>query len=239
MQEEKSINERAKKLLERLNEIYKQICELTEQKKKLIDEYQEKLKQIESEIVSLFMEAGKILDELEDQYDLTINDIKGLLKSIPDKFFKNALSTYKKKPSRTDVKVAVEQTYELIKEDDASSPAILKALKTIQRGEATRVSTSIKKSREVFFCPLCQEEHDKDTEYDTLHVCRQCKSLLETWLIGMDVFKNHGNQFILEWKARADALRRLKKLEEKYNHIIRYLRNRNIAIPSELLEETA
>lgn len=233
------MSENAKKLLERLNELYKRICELMEEKKKLIAEYQERLKQIESELVSLFVEAGKVLDELESQYGLSMNEVKNILKFVPDKFFKNALKIYRKKPERTDIDIAVRKTFdELVpKDEDASTPAIIKTLKAIQRAPPSIVESVLrpaKKSIEVFFCPLCQEEHDIETERDSIYICKHCKSLIETYLIGMNVFKNHGQLFVLEWKERAEAIRKLSELEKKYNILLRYLKSRNIVIPREL-----
>ena len=232
MQRQRLVSEKAKKLLEKLNEIYRKVQELTEEKKRLIEEYQDRLKRIESEIVSLFIEAGRILDELETKHGLSLSQVQSFFKTIPPTFFKNAVRLYRKKPSSAAISTAVEKTYGELVEGDASTPAVLKTLRKIS---TVKPPPPPSRGREKFICPLCQEEHDKETEMVTIQICRSCHAFMETWLIPYKVFEGHGRPFVLKWQNAARSLERLKRVERAYRNLLRYLKSRGIPVPEELI----
>ncbi|MEM1532306.1 MAG: hypothetical protein QW599_05630 [Nitrososphaerota archaeon] len=230
----KELSEAIKKYLEKLVEIHNRIKQLVEEKKHLIDEYQEKLKELESQIVMLYMEAGRILDILASEYGFSLSEIKDVLKVVPESFFKNALEVYKRKPDRNDINIAVERTYKrVVSEDDTIIRALKASQKLIQTHKHISEPLEKEKTSETFVCPLCQEEHDKETGLDVLRLCKQCKSFIETWLIGLKVFNDHGRKFVVEWKEWVNTQSKYEELRKKHSLLLQYLRKRDISIPKE------
>ena len=234
-------SEKAKKLMEDLESLYKRIKELMEQKKKLVEEYQERLKEIESQIVESFIEAGRILERLEKEEGISPREVQILLPSIPKTFFENALKVYRKNLPKPAISTAVEKAYkELAREEEPHSPAILRVLKTVS---ATPTSESrafgklerprLEEEKATFICPLCQEEHDRDTELVTMQVCRLCRTFIEQYIISMGVFKNHGVVFVKQWKNTADVYKKYLKLKNSYKNLLGYLKSLNVAVPKE------
>jgi len=237
-QKQKTISEAAKKLLEKLNEIYKRYKQLLEEKQKLIEEYNEKLLQIEAKITDMYAEAARILDELE-QHGLSINEIKQVLSSIPDEFFRDVARIRRKKVDKKQLDQAIKKTYEELMEEK-TTPVVIKALRKVQ-SSPSGITTSIARppssssDRGKFICPLCGEEHDKETEQVTITICRPCQAFIETWLIPNNVFEKHGAEFLAKYRRLSEKIRRLGELERAYRNLVRYLRSRGIRVPKELL----
>jgi len=241
MQSQK-LAEKAKKFLEDLESLYRKIKELMEQKKQLVEEYQEKLKQIESQIVECFIEAGRILDRLEKEEGISPKEVQVLLPDIPKTFFENALRIYRKNLPKPAISTAVERAYrELAREEEPSSPAILRVLRAVaatappagQRAVGRLERPRPEEQKATFICPLCQEEHDRDTELVTIQVCRPCRQLMESYLIPMGIFKNHGITFVKQWKNTADVYKRYLKLKNCYKRLLDYLKGAGVEVPKE------
>jgi len=241
-QKQKTISEAARKLLERLNEIYRRYKELVEEKDRLIKEYNQKLLQIEAEITDLYAEAARIIDELVHEHGLSINDIKLILRSVPDEFFKDIVRIRRKKVDKKQLEQAVKKTYEeLMKQEEESAPLVIRALRKVQASPtgvtslSTRLQSSRPPQRDRFVCPLCGEEHDKETEQVTITICRHCQAFLETWLIPNRVFEGHGAPFLTKWQNLSEKIRKLNNLERAYRNLLRYVKSRGISVPKELL----
>lgn len=237
-QKQKTISEAARKLLERLNEIYQRYKKLVEEKEKLIREYNQRLLQIEAEITDIYAEAARIIDELERDHGLRIEDIKPILKSVPDEFFRDVARIRRKKVDKKQLEQAIRKTYEELMEEE-SAPAIFKALRRVQPAppSITRLER-LKEARDKFICPFCGEEHDREAEQATITICRHCQAFLETWLIPNRVFEGHGAPFLTKWRNVSDRVRRLSEVEKAYRNLLKYLKNRGITVPEELLVPT-